>query len=232
MKEAESEVSSQLQPVKRRRKPFRDFTGERIGRLTVIGEGPLDKWKNKQWACLCDCGKEKIIASSSIRSGATKSCGCLNSDSARERATKHGLRLHPLYTTWKGMRQRCNDSRSSSYALYGGRGITVCERWKSFASFLEDMGEKPSPDHTIERKNNNLGYSKDNCMWAASEIQANNKRNNRIFTLGDKAMTLAQWAREIGVPRRTLALRMDKLGWTPERALTTKSGGAFRLRRQ
>lgn len=226
MIEDKSEVSSDSANVKpkRKRKPFKDFTNTRLGRLLIVSEAEPDKWKNMQWFCRCDCGKYIVVAGSSIRRGATKSCGCWNKESSTTRATKHGLHSHALYGTWKNMVQRCYNPANSHFDSYGGRGIVMCDRWReSFANFLEDMGEKPSPAHSIERRNNNEGYCKENCSWELIEVQANNKSNNRVFEFNGKRQTLAQWARDVGITRRTLALRIDRLGWSPQRAFTTRS---------
>lgn len=223
MNEDKNEVSSESANVKpkRKRKPFKDFTNTRLGRLVVLKEAPFDKRGNMQWLCRCDCGTEKIVAGSSLMRGATKSCGCLNKEVAARKSTTHGLSRHPLHTTWLNIIQRCTNPSNKRFPQYGGRGITICESWRhDFARFLSDMGEKPSPLHTIERRNNNRGYSKDNCSWELPEVQANNKSNNRFIQFAGKKQTVTQWSREVGISRRTLILRIDHLGWDEERALT------------
>jgi len=120
------------------------------------------------------------------------------------------------------MKARCRNLRNPSYALYGGRGITVCERWigpKGFQNFLSDMNRRPSQLYSLDRIDNNGNYEPSNCHWAIAERQANNRRDNRLLRLGHQSLTLSQWARSFGLARETLAHRLKK-GWSLERALT------------
>ena len=133
---------------------------------------------------------------------------------------KNSLKELPEYTTWLAMKQRCQDPNSTSYSRYGGRGIKVCRRWAfSFQDFLEDMGSKPTPCHSIERKNNDGDYEPDNCVWATAKEQANNRRSNTILSVNGKAQTLAQWADETGFGTNAICNRLED-GWTVDRALT------------
>lgn len=118
------------------------------------------------------------------------------------------------------MKQRCNNPRNSHYADYGGRGIKICERWDQFVNFLEDMGE-PSPGMSLDRIDVNKGYSPENCRWATIQEQNSNMRRNRLITYQGKTQTVAAWAREAGVDKRTLKSRLDS-GWSTEDALTIK----------
>lgn len=163
--------------------------GKRFGRLVVVGSAaPLENGRSR-WLCRCDCGVEKEVSASCLSQGRTKSCGCLRRENAAKRSpkanaarTKHGHARedkgdrHPLYRTWQGMRERCRDPGNVSYKYYGGRGITVCERWESFENFLADMGEKPSPDLTLDRIDNDGNYEPGNCRWATPEQQTKNRR--------------------------------------------------------
>jgi hypothetical protein len=119
------------------------------------------------------------------------------------------------------MISRCKLDSKTHSERYADRGITVCERWKSFKNFLQDMGERPSKEYTIERKDNDLGYFPENCKWATASEQGNNKRNNVIITMNDVSMTLAQWSLKTGIGRDLIQLRIDKLGWSIEKALNT-----------
>lgn len=157
----------------------KDLTGQIFGRLTVIGRAPRPShWKNTRafWQCLCECGNNVALSSHDIRSGHIASCGCLS----RDIKTTHGYRPagppSRTYKTWVSMRQRCNNPNTTGYQYYGGRGITVCERWESFENFLADMGERPS-GMTLDRFPDNDGnYEPGNCRWATAYEQTHNRR--------------------------------------------------------
>lgn len=176
------------------------------------------------WNCLCRCGSKKVVMGSYILSGRTASCGCLSRDAIRERSITHGAtaggKKNPTYRIWKGMRQRCrNQNDKINWPKYGGRGIKSCRRWEKFENFLADMGEQP-PGLTLERKDNNLGYSKENCIWADKTQQANNRRTSRFLTFNNRTQTIAQWRKETGLYRHAIYQRLDR-GWSVEEALTT-----------
>lgn len=173
--------------------------------------------------CRCDCGTERNVEHSHLAKGVSKSCGCL----ALDLVTTHGHKSKDQdvggsheYRTWRAMHQRTSDPNSKSYADYGGRGITVCERWSTFENFYADMGPRPGDDYSIERKENDKGYSPENCKWAIRMEQAKNKRNNRILTDGVRTMHLADWARELGCEPGTIMGRINR-GWSEARAVTT-----------
>lgn len=121
---------------------------------------------------------------------------------------RHGFVGTKLYRIWMGMIARCRISSATSYEKYGGRGITVCERWLKFQNFLEDMGVPPTEGHSIDRINNDLGYFPENCRWANIDLQANNRRNNVLITFHGETLTAAQWARKLGIPRTTIIRRL------------------------
>lgn len=123
------------------------------------------------------------------------------------------------YGVWRGMLDRCRNTNSPAWRLYGGRGITVCDRWRKFENFLSDMGEKP-PGMSLDRIDNNGSYEPSNCRWADQETQCNNKRTNHLVTAFGKTQTLVRWSREIGVGKATLRRRL-RAGWSPERAIST-----------
>ena len=132
----------------------------------------------------------------------------------------HGLHGSPEWKSWMNMRARCLNPKAINYERYGGRGITICERWKSFESFYADMGPKPSPRHTLERKDNMRGYEPGNCIWDTPENQVNNRRSNINITMNGKTQTLARWCRELGLNYKNILPRIRELGWDPVRAIT------------
>jgi hypothetical protein len=199
-----------------------DITGQRFGRLTAIRmtvKGCRNPCRSQRWLFRCDCGNEIELAKANVIKENTRSCGCLKREVAAELHTTHGHTTggehSSEYISWKHMLDRCRNPNNKRYADYGGRDLTVCERWGSFESFLADMGPKPSPDHEIERRDNDKGYSPENCYWATAIEQANNKRNNRRYTIGDRTQTLTQWAREYSISEKKLRNRIER-GWHPE----------------
>jgi hypothetical protein len=204
----------------RRGPNFKDLTGQVFGRLTVLAFAGI-KASRASWLCRCKCGTQKEVVGQHLLRGSSKSCGCLSREQSISRSTTHGKFGTPEYRTWTGIITRCCNSRNHGYARYGGRGITVCERWRSsFEAFYEDMGDRPSPRHSIERVNNGLGYSKENCVWATPSQQARNRRSNRLLTFNGQTKSLVEWAEELGMQPDTLGRRL-KDGWSVERALTT-----------
>lgn len=168
---------------------FIDLTGSEFGRLTVLS-ARRTKSNRTAWLCLCKCGNEKTVQTADLRSGATTSCGCYQKQRARETQQKHDHYGTPIYRTWRNMKSRCLNPKIDMYLYYGGRGITVCDKWMDFLGFFEDMGPTYEKGLTIERIDVNGDYRKDNCKWATSAEQANNKTNNRIFTVDGETETL------------------------------------------
>ncbi len=197
--------------------------GERFNRLTLVSLDHRDRDKKPYWLCQCDCGDTKVIALRHLQSGGTKSCGCYHSDALRSRAT-HGHttngRKTSTYLSWREMFVRCYRKTSSEFKNYGARGITVCDRWKTFEVFFSDMGEKPTPKHSIDRyPDNNGNYEPGNCRWATSTEQNRNRRSNRYVTAFGRTQLLTDWSKEFGIPMNRLGSRLDR-GWEPERAIT------------
>lgn len=196
-------------------RPIDDIVGKKFNKLTVL------KWhsmngEQSMWLCLCDCGNEKVVRGARMKEGVTTSCGCHR----KNRLIKHGLSTSNEYTIWWDIKRRCEDTSRKYYSRYGGRGITICERWQSFENFVEDMGMRPSKKHSIDRIDNDKGYCKENCRWTDSVTQANNRRGNRRFTYNGKDLTVSQWERELNMPSNNIASRLSN-GWSFEEAITT-----------
>lgn len=167
--------------------PSRKMLGERFGRLTVmefVGRIERSGTRFKQWRCRCDCGNEVTAITGSLTSGNTLSCGCYKLEETAKRLRKHGGHGTPEYVVWQGMLQRCKNPADSAYKEYGGRGISVCKDWREFARFFADMGPRPSPSHSIERRDNSRGYEPRNCVWARREDQNRNQRRRRDNSSG------------------------------------------------
>lgn len=195
--------------------------GKRFNRLTVIGLPIQLPGERIKVLCRCDCDKELYVNCLNLVHKNTKSCSCLMIDKLKQNVTKHGLSKSHAYNTWVGMKQRCYNKNNPSYPDYGQRGIIVCDEWiNSFETFILDMGKKPSINHSIERVNNNLGYSKNNCIWATRKVQNSNKRSSLYFTYNGKTQTLNDWSEETEIKVDTLWMRI-KRGWTLEKTLTT-----------
>lgn len=174
------------------------------------------------WLCRCDCGSEMMTTSHHLREGHTKSCGCLQ----REVVTKHGqcsTIKSNTYSSWDHMVQRCTNPNLKQHEDYGGRGIRVCDRWKEFKNFLEDMGKCPFR-YSIDRIDNNKGYYKKNCRWATRKQQARNTRRNRLIIYNGKTQCITAWSQEVGISVQTIVRRI-KNGWSIEAALLTPVRG-------
>lgn len=196
-----------------------DISGLRFGRWTVVRFAGARHGK-RQYVCRCDCGRERPVAAGHLRRGLSTSCGCRAKEANQARAT-HGRSGTLEYMIWGAMVQRCCNPRARAYPKYGGRGITICDRWRrSFEAFIADMGPRPSPSHSVERKDNNGPYSPANCVWATDETQANNSRQNVFLEFGGRRLTVTQWSREIGCDMHTLRSRL-RMGWSVDKALTT-----------
>jgi hypothetical protein len=194
------------------------LSGAKLGRLTLLESFHLKGKAN--WKCLCECGLECVVREDHIQRGETSSCGCLHSELASERTTIHGESNTSLeWQAWVHMRERCLNPNTPGFSRYGGRGISVCDEWSTYAVFLKDMGRKPSPAHSIERIDNDGNYEPSNCRWATKKEQANNRRTNRFIEHDGKRFTLAQWQDHTGISQFTLLKRL-KDGWSESEALT------------
>jgi hypothetical protein len=188
-----------------------DLTGQRFGRLTVISFNGIGNRRKSMWNCLCDCGNEKVVPLGNLKNGHTKSCGCYNIEKILERAFTHRLSGTPEHRAWGAMIQRCTNPNDKGFFNWGMRGIEVCERWlHSFENFLEDMGNRPSKNHTLDRIDNDGNYCKENCRWATPKEQARNRRTNVWYEYNGKRMIAMDWAIELGIHRTTLERNIKK----------------------
>lgn len=216
--------------------PFIDLTGKRYGRLVCLKDSGRDKNRKVLWLCKCDCGNKTVVPVGNLISGNTKSCGCLKIDQLIARSTKHGLsrvdgKAPRLYQVWKHMRQRCRNPNFKDYKNYGARDIKICPAWnadyENFHNWALANGYRS--DLTIERIDNNLGYSPQNCRWATRKEQSRNARSNRHIWFNGKDKIAAEWAETLGIKYSTLNMRLRR-GWSIERALTEPVNQKLRVR--
>lgn len=204
-----------------------DIIGKKFGRLTIIKRIYNDKRGYSRWLCKCGCGKERIVFGHNLKNGNTKSCGCLQREISQKMGfgnIKHGhSQNNRTYRTWQHMKERCVNPHNKDYKDYGGRGITVCERWMKFENFLEDMGEHPSFGYSLDRIKNKLGYYKENCRWVTPKQQARNRHNNLYITHNGKTQLLIEWSEKTEIPASIIIWRL-KHGWSTKKALTTPVG--------
>lgn len=217
------------QPRVQRPNRIVDLSGQKFGMLVVQGLVPERSTQGHVlWMCICDCGTIKNIMGSNLKRGLSQSCGCQVTVALRARKGEkrtHGYSNSWVQRVWYGMINRCYDPTNNAYARYGGRGIRVCERWKnSIEAFHEDMGDRPSPKHQIDRWPNNDGdYEPENCRWATPKEQANNRSSSRVIEFRGETRTLMQWAESIGIDHASLIGRLNR-GWPLEEALTMSPG--------
>lgn len=200
----------------------RALDGRRFGKLLVASDGGRDRRGAVLWRCLCDCGKTTLVRGSSLVQGRTASCGCGVAERARMPRT-HGLSKSSFYGRWRAMRSRCGRERNSQYHNYGGRGITVCSRWKHFELFYADMAPTFFEGAELDRKDTNGNYDPGNCRWVRSVDQQRNKRSNRMVTLNGVRRTLVEWSEVSGVKASTILARIRR-GWPEHRLLEVANG--------
>lgn len=202
--------------------PKNDLTGQVFGRLAVIRIDGKDSGSKWRWLCQCECGNIVSVLGYNLKSGNSRSCGCLCADNISARSTIHGLAKTTEHIAWSTMKQRCCNQKKEHFDHYGGRGIKVCERWvNSFTNFLADMGPRPSSRHSIERNDVNGDYSPENCRWATKKEQMRNMRRNRLIVAFGVSHCINEWAELTGIHRATIAYRIDR-GWGAEKALAIK----------
>lgn len=191
-------------------------SGEIFGRLTVIAK-TTERGKQGYflYLCKCSCGNTKMAPSYLLRSGQVKSCGCLRKD--KPNRFIHGMSYTREFRIWAEMIKRCSCKTYKSFSYYGGRGITVCQRWKEFKNFFADMGKCP-PNFSLDRINVNGNYEPSNCRWASWKTQARNRRGNHMITYKGETLCLTEWAEKVGISRGCLKQRL-KRGWALDEAL-------------
>lgn len=194
---------------------FKDLTGQKFGRLTAVKFVGQSAEKRALWECLCDCGNTIIVPGKSLRTGNTKSCGCLNIETATNRIVslnhKHGGSHSRLFKRWTGMLARCNNPHAVNYKDYGGRGIKVCEEWRSFEAFRDwAMSAGFDEKLSIDRIDPNGDYCPENCRWVNASAQANNRRSTRKITFNGETKSLSEWARKYKKDPSNLHGRTEK----------------------
>lgn len=192
--------------------------GDRYGRLTVVRE--VDKrGQHRMFECKCDCGNVKTFIFNNLRKNHSTTCGC-----SWDGNPTHGMSHTIEYDSWCNMRRRCTEVKNHKYSRYGGRGITVCDRWKnSFENFYEDMGASPGPEYSLGRIDNDGDYCPVNCRWETAMQQVRNRSNTRMVTIDGVTRPLAEWAEISGLPYGTLQYRLD-MRWSPKDAISFRSG--------
>lgn len=186
---------------------FVDLTGRRFGRLLVLGRA-TNKNRHVRWECRCDCGNSAVPHATSLKSGSCQSCGCLSIERTKASNTRHGHTsghvLTPEFRSWTQMIRRCTEPNSGSYSRYGAVGVTVCEEWLKFESFLASVGARPAAGYAIDRIDGTKGYEPGNVKWSSVHEQNRNKKSNRWIEFNGKRLVAADWARELGMDSRVI----------------------------
>lgn len=192
---------------------IKDLTGQRFGNLTAM---QIDSVQNgyAYWFCRCDCGNIKLVRGTRLTEGHVTSCGC------RKGNIKHRESKTRLYHIWSGMRERCGNPNHPQYESYGARGIQVCPEWNDWETFRNWALENGyTKDLSIDRIDNDKGYSPDNCRWATATAQANNTRRTHLVTYNGETHSVSEWARILNIKQSTLSNRLTQYGWSVEKAL-------------
>lgn len=209
---------------------FKDLSGQRFGRLVAIKSmGKSSVHGSMTWLCQCDCGGNVVARADQIKSGNTKSCGCLSEES-RHKPKKHGGSSTKLYKVWTSIKGRCLNKNSQGFRFYGERGISICPEWLSFDVFRDwALSNGYKKGLSIERIDNNKGYFPENCKWIKMTDQRDNQRSTRRVTLNGQTKTLKQWSKATGIKHTTLSTRIFERNWPIERALTEKPRRRIKL---
>lgn len=209
-----------------------DLSGQRFGNLVVLHH-EITPGNKTFWLCKCDCGKDVLVGYGELKSGNTKSCGCLRrklaSERLRKQTTKHGMFGSRIYHIWDSMKARCYNRNHVAYKNYGGRGITVCDEWRyNFEVFYAWAMAHGYQDYlTIDRIDNNGNYCPENCRWATMLEQSANKRNVILLTVHGETKSISEWSRETNISADCIRRRL-KSGWSEEKIFTKpKKGGHY-----
>lgn len=199
-----------------------NHVGQKFGRLKVIERADNNCHGQAQWKCVCDCGNFVVVPGYKLRSGHTKSCGCLKRENTSKIHKKHGETGNRLYVCWQHMKNRCNNPSKKYYCNYGGRGISVCPEWEDYQTFRNwALSNGYNDDLTIDRIDVDGNYCPENCRWTTMVEQQNNRRNNHFVDYNGETRTLAEWSRIIGINYDVLQMRINKLNWPIEKAFNT-----------
>lgn len=213
-----------------------DLHGLRFGRLTVVDKDNSNLGRAK-WNCICDCGTFVSVYASNLKRGTSRSCGCLQKEELSKRKTTHGgwAKDEPLYAIWAGMKKRCNSEYHPNHKHYGGRGISLCDEWYDYANFRAwSLSAGYKNGLSIDRINVNGNYEPQNCRWATTIQQQNNRRSCRYFTLNGETLTIKQWASMFGISYQTLYSYLFRHGFSQsafERYISDKNLHCIRHQR-
>ena len=196
-------------------KSLQNLIGLTFGSWKVLARLP-SRSKSTYWLCECKCGRQKPVKAFELTHEHSLSCGQNECHRAIHRMTNSAE-----HRVWSGMKGRCRNPNDPAWLDYGGRGITVCDEWNKFENFYRDMGPRPSPEHSIERRDNDKGYSPDNCYWATRQEQALNRRNSTKLTLNGETLNILRWSERLGISESLIYWRLNKGNWSVERTLTT-----------
>lgn len=215
---------------------LKDFVvGAKFNAWTVLAPAPYRKGSNRKIGrvvCRCACGQLRITSWADVRKGRSRCCGCLGNAGTSKRFRKHGRTMHPMFSTWESMKYRCYNPKAKNFYLYGAKGVRVCDAWlNSLEQFCLDMGERPSPQHTIDRIDSNGNYEPSNCRWATPKEQARNTSRNRIITFNGETLCLKAWAERTGLTEMCIHGRL-RAGWSIENTITAAKSTLFKKRKK
>lgn len=202
----------------------KNLIGHNFGRLAVLGKSEnRNKECRRLWICSCSCGNLVCVDTKSLTTGSTTSCGCYRREKHKRLITKHGESKSKLYYVWNDMKSRCTDTNADQYKDYGGRGISVCDEWKSSYEAFRDwaIGSGYVDGLTLDRIDVNGDYNQSNCRWVNMKTQSNNKRNNRVVKYNGQSHTISEWSELTGIRKETLLYRINA-GWDIHEAMTRK----------